>query len=94
MKGYKTDNDRLASHFKTQRDNWKERALTRQKEKRALEAKVEYTAISRDKWKNKAIAAQEREKILEKLLKEKEAEIKELKKKIYPTTSLMNGPRM
>ena len=91
MKGYKTDDGRLAPHFKVQRDNWKERALLKQKENRALEAKLEYTTHSRDKWKKKAIETQGKVKTLEKLLKGKEAEIEQLKKKILTPALTQTG---
>lgn len=79
MKDSQSNNSRL-SLFKTQRDNWKERALSKQKENRRLDSKLEYTAYSRDKWKKKAITAQKEIKNLQAILKQKNAEITALKK--------------
>lgn len=80
MKDYTMEENRLNYYLKDQRDNWKDRALATQKEKKRLEAKLEYTIHSRDKWKNKHKKLQDELKTLQALLKQKETEIKQLKK--------------
>jgi hypothetical protein len=44
--------------FRAGRDNWKEKALERQKKLRALEIKVRDLSASREYWKNRAMAAE------------------------------------
>ena len=88
MKEYNMNENRLNYYLRDQRDNWKERALTTQKEKRTLEGKVAYTSQSRDKWKDKAKKAQAELQELKAILKQKEAEIEHLKKNPRPTQTL------
>ena len=45
--------------FRKGRDNWKERALEKQKKLRASEVKVRDLLASRDYWKKRAIAAEQ-----------------------------------
>lgn len=75
MKGYKSSENRLVKLFKSGREKWKQRALSKQKKLRARDIKIRDISLSRDNWKEKALK-------LEATLKEKELEIEELKKKI------------
>ena len=88
MKDYKTVNSRLVTIFKSARDNWKDKALFRQKKIRVLEIKVRDLHLSRDKWKEKALKFQADLANQEAILKAKEAEIELLKKKINHLESL------
>ena len=65
MEQYKSSEKRLAKWFEESRDSWKEKAMLRQKELRALEVKIRDLENSRDNWK-------ERTKKAEKELKKKE----------------------
>ncbi len=58
MRGYKSPASRLARLFKKSRDSWKERAIHRQKQTRALRVKVNDLTESRDRWKEKAKESQ------------------------------------
>ncbi|MGK7925110.1 MAG: hypothetical protein AB4290_07665 [Spirulina sp.] len=60
---------RLVRYLKSSRDNWKEKALEKQKKLRAIEQKVRDVEKSREKWKNRA---KEAEKEIKKLKKERE----------------------
>jgi hypothetical protein len=55
---FKSSTSRLARLFRASRDNWKEKALEKQKKLRALEIKVRDLSASREYWKNRAIAAE------------------------------------
>ena len=55
---FKSPTSRLARLFRAGRDNWKEKALEKQKKLRALEIKVRDVSASREYWKNRAIAAE------------------------------------
>lgn len=55
---FKSPTSRLARLFRAGRDNWKQRALEKQKKLRALEIKVRDLSASREYWKNRAIAAE------------------------------------
>jgi hypothetical protein len=55
---FKSPTSRLARLFRAGRDNWKEKALERQKKLRALEIKVRDLSASREYWKHRAIAAE------------------------------------
>lgn len=54
MQEFKSPSSRLARVFCKGRDNWKLRALEKQKKLRALEIKVRDLSASRDYWKNRA----------------------------------------
>ena len=60
MQEFKTPISRLARLFRKERDNWKERALEKQKKNRALEIKVRDLLASRDNWKKRAKEAEEK----------------------------------
>ncbi|PSB00470.1 hypothetical protein [Merismopedia glauca] len=55
---FKSPTSRLARLFRAGRDNWKEKALGKQKKIRALEIKVRDLSASREYWKNRAILAE------------------------------------
>ncbi|MEH1980555.1 MAG: hypothetical protein V7L27_15010 [Nostoc sp.] len=57
---FKSPTSILARLFRAGRDNWKQRALEKQKKLRALEIKVRDLSASREYWKNRAIAAEQR----------------------------------
>jgi len=59
MQEFKSPSSRLARLFRKGRDNWKLRALEKQKKLRALEIKVRDLSTSRDYWKNRAKIAEE-----------------------------------
>lgn len=58
MKEYKSPDSRLARIFQISRDNWKERALEKQRKIRYLEVKVRDVTTSRDYWKDRAKEAE------------------------------------
>ncbi|MBN3877579.1 MAG: hypothetical protein ACYTXT_44515 [Nostoc sp.] len=58
MQEFKSPTSRLARLFRNGRDNWKERALEKQKKLRALEIKVRDLSASRDYWKSRAKIAE------------------------------------
>jgi len=58
MSEFKSPPSRLARLFRAGRDNWKEKALEKQKRLRALEIKVRDLLASREYWKNRAMAAE------------------------------------
>jgi hypothetical protein len=58
MQEYKSPVSRLARLFEKGRDNWKEKALSKQKKLRALEIKVRDLSDSRAHWKARALAAE------------------------------------
>jgi hypothetical protein len=56
---FKSPVSRLARLFRAGRDNWKQKALEKQKKLRASEIKVRDLLASREYWKNRAIAAEQ-----------------------------------
>ena len=58
MQEFKSPVSRLARLFHKGRDNWKEKALEKQKKIRALEIKVRDLSASREQWKKRALAAE------------------------------------
>jgi hypothetical protein len=58
MSEYKSPVSRLARLFEKSRDNWKEKALTKQNKLRALEIKVRDLSNSREHCKSRALAAE------------------------------------
>ena len=60
MQEFKSPSSRLAKLFHKGRDNWKQRALEKQKKLRALEIKLRDLSTSRDYWKNRAKIAEEK----------------------------------
>jgi len=60
MQEFKSPSSRLAKLFHKGRDNWKQRALEKQKKLRALEIKLRDLSASRDYWKNRAKIAEEK----------------------------------
>ena len=58
MEQYKSSEKRLAKWFGESRDSWREKALLRQKELRALEVKIRDLENSRDNWKERAKKAE------------------------------------
>lgn len=60
MQEFKSPSSRLARLFHKGRENWKQRALEKQKKLRALEIKVRDLSTSRDYWKNRAKIAEEK----------------------------------
>jgi hypothetical protein len=64
---------RLARYLKGSRDNWKDKALEKQKKVRVFEQKIRDLEISRKRWKSQAKKA-------EKKVKELEKELEKLKK--------------
>lgn len=60
MQEFKSPSSLLARMFHEGRDNWKQRALEKQKKLRALEIKVRDLSASRDYWKNRAKIAEEK----------------------------------
>jgi len=58
MSEFKSPPSRLARLFRAGRDNWKEKALEKQKRLRALEIKVRDLLASREYWKKRAMAAE------------------------------------
>ena len=70
MKEFKSPVSRLARLFQKSRDNWKEKALSKQKRLRALEIKLRDLSTSREQWKAQAKEAQKTVLQLQELLKE------------------------
>lgn len=58
MQEFKSPVSRLVRLFQKGRDNWKEKALEKQKKVRALEIKVRDLSDSRELWKRRALAAE------------------------------------
>lgn len=85
MKNTKTDNDRRLYKEKKSKIKWKERALSYQNRLRKNRISLRDMTFSRDKWQIRAIKA-------ENLLKEKDAEIKLLKQKLYNLEKTKNKP--
>ncbi len=59
---------RLARYFKGSRDNWKNKALEKQKKLRVFEQKIRDLEKSREQWKSKAKKAEKKRKELEREL--------------------------
>jgi hypothetical protein len=74
MKEYQSSGKRLVQWFHESRENWKEKAQSKQKRLRAAEIKIRDLENSRDKWK-------ERAKKAEKELSQRESVLIEGKKK-------------
>lgn len=60
MEEFKSPTSRLARLFRKGRDNWKQRALEKQKKVRALEVKVRDLSNSREYWKKRAFLSREK----------------------------------
>ena len=58
MEEFKSPTSRLARLFRTGRDNWRQKALEKQKKLRATEIKVRDLSASREYWKKRAIVAE------------------------------------
>jgi hypothetical protein len=58
MSGFKSSVNRLVHVFKKSRDNWKEKAMERQRRVRALQVKVRDLEKSREYWKARALGRQ------------------------------------
>ncbi len=58
MQEFKTPVSRLVHLFRKERDNWKQRALEKQKKNRALQIKVRDLLASRELWKERALEAE------------------------------------
>jgi hypothetical protein len=54
-KEYKSTTIRLVEFFETSRNQWKERSLKYQKEKRELQIQVRDLSRSKEKWKNECL---------------------------------------
>ncbi len=72
MKEYKSQSKRLVRLFKKSRDNWKEIALLRHKELRALGIKIRDLTASRENWKQRAMTAEKELRLLRKEITEGE----------------------
>lgn len=72
MKKFKSSVSRLARLFQKSRDNWKEKALEKQKKVRALEIKVRDLSLSREQWKVRAKKAEKKLQQLHSSKKESE----------------------
>lgn len=68
MKGFKSEDSRLASLFKKSREQWKQRAAAKQKKLRVQEVKIRDLSASRDHWKERAMIAEQEQRQLEKEL--------------------------
>ena len=66
LKSYGMDPKRLARHLKASRDNWRTKALEKQKKLRVVEQRIRDLEKSREQWKAKAKEAEKRIKELEK----------------------------
>jgi hypothetical protein len=56
---FKSPTSRLVRLFRAGRDNWKQKALEKQKKLRALEIKVRDLSASREYWKKRALLAEQ-----------------------------------
>jgi hypothetical protein len=54
MDSFKSSSNRLVNFFKSSRDKWKQKAIARHKEVRALKIKVRDLQESRNNWKSKS----------------------------------------
>ena len=82
---------RLARYFKGSRDNWKNKALEKQKKLRVFEQKIRDLEKSREQWKSKAKKAEKKRKELERELeksKKTEKPASNFKKTTQITASL------
>ena len=68
---------RLARYFKSSRDNWKNKALEKQKKLRIFEQKIRDLEKSREQWKSKTKKAEKKIKELEKELEKYKKQEKE-----------------
>lgn len=75
---FKSSDKRLVDFFKQSRDNWKERSLKYQKEKRQMTIQIRDLKRSKEKWKREC--AQLHGEIDD--LKKKRVKARELSKKI------------
>ena len=89
MDGYKTDDNRLIAIFKSSRDSWKTKCVSKQKRIKALSVKLRDTASSRAEWKHRTKVIQtqlaDKEVLLQEqslLIKAQQAEIQLLKKNL------------
>lgn len=73
-KHYNMDSSRLVRYFKDSRDNWKKKALEKQKKLRLLEQKVRDLEKSREQWKYKAKESEKQVKKLAKKIEEKKTD--------------------
>ena len=55
MSSFKSSYARLARIFEQSRDNWRDKAIDRNKRIRALEIKVRDMEKSRERWKHRAL---------------------------------------
>ncbi len=58
MKDYRSKSEKLASWFLSSRNNWKQRALEKQKKLRAAQIKIRDLEKSREYWKERAKEAE------------------------------------
>ncbi len=82
MKEQENDYIHSINSLQTSKENWKNRALFKQKKLKETTAKLVNITFSRDLWKNKAIEAKKKLANFQAILKEKDTEIEALKKKI------------
>jgi chromosome segregation ATPase len=82
MDGYKTDDSRLIAIFKSSRDSWKTKCVSKQKRIKALSVKLRDTASSRAEWKHKTKVIQTQLAAQNALLQAQQAEIQLLKKNL------------
>jgi hypothetical protein len=82
MQGYKTDDSRLIAIFKSSRDSWKTKCVSKQKRIKALSVKLRDTASSRTEWKHKTKLLQIQLAAQNALLQAQQAEIQLLKKNL------------
>lgn len=64
MTEYKSSPSRLARLFHSGRERWKQRALEKQQQMRALEVTVRDLRTSRDQWKERARKAEAELRVL------------------------------
>jgi uncharacterized protein YlxW (UPF0749 family) len=77
-KEFKSSNKRLVNFFKQSRDNWKDRSIKYQKEKREMAILIRDLRRSKEKWKSQC--SQLHKEIAD--LKKKREKTKELLKKL------------
>jgi len=58
MEGFKSSESRLVRLFQKGREQWRKRAVEKQKKIRGMEIKIRDLTLSRDQWKEKALSAQ------------------------------------
>ncbi len=81
MVDYKSTPSRLARLFEKSREEWKEKALERQKRLRSFDVKVRDLTKSRDKWKRETKELEKRIQQLEKEATIQQAKLEEEKKR-------------